>query len=545
MAAEVVDPRSAESYGEVFTHRWVVEVLLDLAGYEPRFSLSELRLVEPSCGSGAFLLPAIERLLRSAGRMRLDRRALAKAIVAWDIQAENVQACRVKVQNLLVDRGYSSTDAKWLAARWVQHGDYLLTDVDVRQKADFVVGNPPYVRLEDVSPQEQAQYRAQWRTMGGRADLYIGFFEKGLRSLKPGGKLAFICADRWMRNQYGASLRSMVTKSYSVDAVWTMHDVDAFESAVAAYPAIVVMSHGEQKSAVVADTDATFDMASAKKLASWASSSDLHATSGRGYNAYRLPHWFPGDEMWPSGSPERLALIERLTDEFEPLHQPDSGTRVGIGVATGADGVFITREPSGVETERLLKLAMVADNRTGHFKWGGQYLVNPWAPDGKLVDLEKFPGMASYFKKHKEQLGKRYIAQSAKKPWYQTIDKVNHALISQPKLLIQDLRTSINPVLDPGGHYPHHNLYYITSTKWDMEVLGGLLLSEVAQAFVEAYCVRMRGNTLRFQAQYLKKIRIPKPEDVAASVRKDLKAAFRARDTAAATKAALLAYGLE
>lgn len=107
------------------------------------------------------------------------------------------------------------------------------------------------------------------------------------------------------------------------------------------------------------------------------------------------------------------------------------------------------------------------------------------------------------------------------------------------------MRTWINPVLDPGGYYPHHNLYFIVSDTWDVEVLGGLMLSRVAQAFIEAYAVRMRGATLRFQAQYLKRIRVPAPASIHPEVAQSLRAAFRARDTDKATAAAVRAYGIE
>jgi hypothetical protein len=87
-----------------------------------------------------------------------------------------------------------------------------------------------------------------------------------------------------------------------------------------------------------------------------------------------------------------------------------------------------------------------------------------------------------------------------------------------------------------------HNLYYLTSKAWDLEVLGGLLLSRVAQLFIEAYCVRMRGGTLRFQAQYLRRIRVPDPDSLPEQVRDQLQQAFRARDRDAATAAAIKAY---
>ena len=47
------------------------------------------------------------------------------------------------------------------------------------------------------------------------------------------------------------------------------------------------------------------------------------------------------------------------------------------------------------------------------------------------------------------------------------------------------MKAFINPVLEPGGYYPHHNLYYVVSDTWEMEVLGGILLSRIAQAFIE------------------------------------------------------------
>ena len=107
------------------------------------------------------------------------------------------------------------------------------------------------------------------------------------------------------------------------------------------------------------------------------------------------------------------------------------------------------------------------------------------------------------------------------------------------------MKATIHPVLEPGGFYPHHNLYYVVSDTWDMDVLGGLLLSRVAQAFIEAYCVRMRGGTLRFQAQYLKRIRVPNPATLDPSTAEALRVAFRERDVAAATRAAAQAYNID
>ncbi len=102
------------------------------------------------------------------------------------------------------------------------------------------------------------------------------------------------------------------------------------------------------------------------------------------------------------------------------------------------------------------------------------------------------------------------------------------------------------PVLDKGEYDPHHNLYRIheDESDWDLEVLGGLLLSDIAELFISTYCVRMRGGTLRFQAQYLRRIRVPKFSSIGADDRDELRAAFRAREVSAATKVALRLYGV-
>ncbi|MFD4814612.1 Eco57I restriction-modification methylase domain-containing protein, partial [Streptomyces sp. NPDC058418] len=128
---------------------------------------------------------------------------------------------REVVEKHLVDDGWNPADAQQVAAAWVEQGDYLLQPEGI-QHADYVVGNPPYIRLEDVPADRMAVYRRACPTMGGRADIYVGFFEVALRCLGPGGQLGFICADRWMRNQYGRRLRQMVTKGFSVDLALVM-----------------------------------------------------------------------------------------------------------------------------------------------------------------------------------------------------------------------------------------------------------------------------------------------------------------------------------
>lgn len=532
-------------HGEVFTRRWVVETILDMVGYTADRDLADLLIVEPACGAGAFLRPIIERLSASChthGRALLDA---AHAVNAGDLLAHNVRLSQDLTTRQLLADGWKSDHVDKVVQSWIRQGDYLLEDREPRS-VDFVVGNPPYIRLEDVPEARMSAYRSACPTMGGRADIYVGFYEVGLRSLKPGGRLGFICADRWMRNQYGRRLRELVTRRYSVELVLTMHDVDAFHEQVSAYPAITIIRNAPQGQAIAADATPAFGPAEAENFRAWAMKPDQTFIRASTYHAARLPHWFPGEDSWPTASPARLAVLEDLSARFPLLADQFTGTRVGIGVATGADEVFITHHGhcADVENDRLLPLAMVRDITSGALDWGGAYLVNPWNAHGALIDLTDYPRLANYFEKHEGILRQRYIANKQPHRWYKTIDKVDHRLTRKPKLLLPDMKLTIHPVLDNGSLYPHHNLYYIVSDVWDLRVLGGLLLSKVAEAFVAAYAVKMRGGTLRFQAQYLRKIRVPNPSEISEKDRVALADAFDRRDTQAATRAALRVYGL-
>jgi len=445
----------------------------------------------------------------------------------------------------LRQHGVSVRDARDLAEGWVSVGDYLLTSPGDR-RADFVLGNPPYIRYDEVPIEALAAYRGLYPTMVGRGDIYVGFIEAGLRQLTDGGILGFVCADRWMRSAYGSELRRLVSAAFGIEAVIEMHDAPAFKDEVSAYPAVVVIRRAPQRSVIIAGANGSAgQLPDGRNLAEAVTALAEDRTDAvRGFAATTVKHWFRGTGPWPSLEPGQLSLLQRLEARFGPLEDELTGTKIGIGVATGADRVFITKDPALAEADRLIPLAMTADTRQGILRWSGHYLVDPWKKSGGLVDLAAYPLLRAHFERSRTDLLGRNVARRMPKDWYRTIDRVHHALITQPKLYFPDMKLTSHPVLDRGETYPHHNLHYLTSRTWDLEVLGGLLLSRIAQLFIEAYCVKMRGGTLRFQAQYLRRIRVPDPEAVPDHVGERLRQAFRSRDAHAATEAAAQAYGI-
>lgn len=532
----------AEPKGIVYTKPWVVNLILDFVGYTSDRDLSRMRAVEPAAGEGAFLIPMAIRLLESARQHGLSIDSLAPALAAYELSELSAQRLASRVVSSLTDLGADAELARRLADHWIRVDDYLLA-APYEEAVDYVIGNPPYIRYDDLSEGALRVYRSLYATMRGRGDIYVGFLEAGLKQLAPGGVCGFICADRWMLNAYGAELRTFVSSHFAVDAIVQMHDAPAFENDVSAYPAVVILRRGCAQPTLVAEAGVDVPVGSANLAQSIRGSAEGPVPTVKGIRAGYVDDWFRGPAPWALTTPKRIALLRELEERFGRLEDDVTGTKVGIGVATGADDIFITKDSELVERDRLLPLALGGDIRTGELRWSGHLLVDPWGPEG-LVDLRDYPRLNQYLERHATQLRRRHVAKDNHHSWYRTIDRVTHSLMYEPKLLFQDMKLRIHPVLDRGHTYPHHNLYWVTSNSWDLEILGGLLLSRVAQFFIESYCVKMRGGTLRFQAQYLRRIRVPNPDLMPETIKAELQAAFAERDEPRATHAALRAYGI-
>jgi hypothetical protein len=228
-----------------------------------------------------------------------------------------------------------------------------------------------------------------------------------------------------------------------------------------------------------------------------------------------------GNEPWIVDATARIDLVRRLEAQFPTLEE--AGCKVGIGVATGADRAFIGKfDELDVEEDRKLPLAMTRDILSGSVAWRGFGVINPFNDRGGLVSLGDHPRLAAYLEARREEIAGRHIAQKLPANWYRTIDRIYPDLVGQPKLLIPDIKGEAQIVFEKGKLYPHHNLYFITAKGWDLRALQAILLSGIARLFIAAYSTKMRGGYLRFQAQYLRRIRVPHWKEVPVSLRSTL-----------------------
>jgi hypothetical protein len=521
--------------GAIFTRREVVDFMLDLAGYTADRPLHRMRLLEPSFGGGEFLLAAASRLL-AAAKLADDVGDLANCIRAVELHGNTYTETRAKAIALLEQAGISSKEARRVMDAWLLHGDFLLSDLPGR--FDFVVGNPPYVRQELIPAPLLAEYRRRYASLYDRADLYVPFIERSLDLLADGGQFAFICADRWTKNKYGGPLRAMVAKEFHLKAYVDMADTPAFNADVIAYPAITLIERAAPGSTLVAKQPGLVATELAKLASTLRAGRPCHEGAVSVVEQAGI-----GQEPWVLSSSGKRGLLRRLEALFPTLEE--AGCKVGIGVATGADKAFIAAmEELDVEPSRKLPLVTTKDIASGEVCWRGQGVINPFEDDGKLVDLAKFPKLRAHLERHREAIAGRHVAQKSPANWYRTIDRITPSLAARPKLLIPDIKGSAHVVFEGGELYPHHNLYFVVSEEWDLRALQGVLLSNVARQFVAAYSTAMRGGFLRFQAQYLRRIRLPKWSSVPEAMRSRLAQAATTLNLLECDQAACELYGL-
>jgi hypothetical protein len=524
-----------EERGAIYTRPEIAEFLLDLAGYLPERPLYRRRLLEPSFGGGDVLLAAVRRLLAV---VQSDRYTgdLAHCIRAVELHRSTFDATALRLQSLLHEFGFTPAECTRLTQAWLVCADFLL--VPLSAEFDVVVGNPPYVRQERIPPALLAQYRQRYATLYDRADLYVPFMERSLDLLVPGGQVAFICANRWTKNQYGGPLRAKVANGFHLRAYVDMVGTAAFDSDVMAYPAITLIEKAPPGPTWMA-TQPSIDSATLTLLAHALREGLLRPELG----VSRVDKVGGGGAPWVLGPADQRALLRRLEERFPTLEE--TGCKVGIGVATGADKVFIgAMEDLDVESSRKLPLVTTKDIASGVVRWRGLGVINPFENNGQLVDLDQYPKLRTHLDRHRETVAKRHVAQKSPAHWYRTIDRITPSLAMRPKLLIPDIKGSAHVVFEEGWLYPHHNLYFVVSEEWELRALQAVLLSCVTRQFISAYSTVMHGGFLRYQAQYLRRIRLPRWSAVPESLRMQLAHAAMALDLPACDQAACELYGL-
>ena len=143
----------------------------------------------------------VERLIESCNRHGRPLSTVSEALQAFDLLSVNAELAQKAVTTALNDAGVDNDEARAIAGRTVHCADFLLRRQD-NLAADFVVGNPPYIRLEDVPAARGRAYRRACPTMSGRSDIFVGFIETGLKFKSPSPTTESFLESRPLRRRF-------------------------------------------------------------------------------------------------------------------------------------------------------------------------------------------------------------------------------------------------------------------------------------------------------------------------------------------------------
>ena len=218
---------------QIFTPYWVVDLILDKIGYIGK-NIRKKHIIDNSCGDGAFLCRIVNRYVDYCCSIGVSYEEIAEEIATYihgiEIDEDLLYKCIEKLRLYEHDKIREMLKHQHLHSRvHLVLGDALQID-DFDNKMDFVVGNPPYCKVHDLKEKYDIVKQYSF-TQEGMTDLYLAFFEKGLKMLKSNGVLAYITPNSWMTSKAGREFRNYLYNTKSLDYILQFGSEKVFSNA--------------------------------------------------------------------------------------------------------------------------------------------------------------------------------------------------------------------------------------------------------------------------------------------------------------------------
>ncbi len=511
------------------TPAWTKQEKLAWADY--RFQLKLLRVVDPACGSGVFLVTAFDFLraeydrvnkklrdLRGEGDVLgdiedVDREVLSQNLYGVDVNEESVEITKLSLWIKTARRGkvLDSLD------HTVRIGDSLIEDSNFAylkhgfewRKAfpevfasggfDVVIGNPPYVRMELIKAMKP-YLETRFDVVSDRADLYCYFYERGLRLLKPGGRLGFISSSTFFKTGSGGPLRKYLLKQASIETVTDFGDLQIF-AGVTTYPAILTM----RKAAAVPDHVIEFLKLDKVPIDNFSTVFDAGA---RPYPQAKL-----GAGSWELENPALRALREKIVAGKRTLKEVYGSPLYGI--KTGLNEAFIvdraTRDRLILEDPKSTDLLKPFLEGKDLKRWRAEprdlWII--YIPKN-VIDIEVYPAIKAHLLPFKGSLEDR----ATKQEWFE-LQQAQAAYVpafEAEKLVYVDIADQSGFSLDTGTHYLANTAYFIPKAD---EFILALANSNTSWFALAGFAAILRGGFIRLFNQNVEMLPIPKTDDVA------------------------------
>lgn len=418
-------PEVRKAGGVYYTPTYIVDYIVKetvgklLEGKTPK-EAAEIKILDPACGSGSFLIGAYQYLLdwhrewyvqdgpekhkkelyeASKGEWRLTtkvrKQILLNSVYGVDIDPQAVEVTKlslllkvlegetgealqyafqsfheralpdlgenVKCGNSLVEPGLellSNIDASSDAGLpFAWSSEFPLAMNRTRPGFDAVIGNPPYVRQEALK-RLKGYFEQAYESFAPGADLLVYFFERGIRLLRSGGRLGFIASSSFLRAGYGQHLRSLLSRKAHLESILDFGGYPVFDGAKDTYVCIPVftISSGTLNRQPVRAA-----------IVDSGPRGDLARTAG--VDGFLLDRARLGDDAWPIRRPAEFEAFDRIRGQSLPLLEVLKG-KLYYGLKTGLNRAFVVPNALGAELVRENSIARALV----HSWFGGEHI---------------------------------------------------------------------------------------------------------------------------------------------------------------------------
>jgi hypothetical protein len=602
--------------GVYYTPEWVVQRIVDEV-FEPLFAswkaaagwpetgeppaeaalaywrrLTKIRLIDPACGSGAFLIVALRHLeaefraaadsAHRAGALRQaeipDDAAITDMILANNLFGVDINPASVEITQLSlwlhtaranrplsglgenIRCGNSLVDERFYNKR-------RLDDAEERDRIntfewegefspgsfDAVIGNPPYVKLQNFKKVHADM--ADWLVSGssgeapyvstctGNFDLYLPFIEKGLSLLNEGGRMGYIAPNLWPTLEYGEGLRGLVHAGRHLEKWLDFRSFQVFEEATI-YTAIQIFSRApaeEIRLAFAPDGDIS--------RADW---TDENHSVAYGDISARTP--------WLIAPRPVRSMIERLGKTGSRLDAPENTSAIFQGLITSADHIYHlkrkgrnsythrVRQGTGwrevavkIEDDIMKPLVSGAEAKRFIEPATGTYLLFPYLVEKGSARLlapgemqKQFPRAWAYLKSFEKDLRSRESNKFDDDQWYRFGRHQNINKQEVTKLLVPRLVANLGCFADERGIYYCDNVDVggvVPARKEEVWWLAGILNAPTTNTIFSWLSKPFRGDYKSANRQFIAPLPIPKADRAGRSALSALAKGMQERQT--------------
>ncbi|MHB9048165.1 MAG: Eco57I restriction-modification methylase domain-containing protein [Pirellulales bacterium] len=504
--------------------------------------LAGVRLLDPACGSGAFLIEAFDQLHAAnqasndrLGELRghrtlfdLDKRILENNLYGVDLNDEAIEICRLSLWIKTAERGKALTSLD----HTIRVGNSIVADPAVHERAfdwrvafpevfakggfDVVVANPPYVRqelLSAIKPYLQSAYRAYH----GMADLYVYFYELGLGLLKPGGLLSYVVTNKWMKSGYAEPLRRFFQESAWIESVVDFGHAKQIFVEADVFPSIIV---ARRPTEAQKPTTARLCSIPREQLRIDDLSRQIES------EGVELPLAQLGADAWQLEPPGVSRLLAKIKAGRASLAEY-VGTKPFVGIKTAYNEAFlidtetrdrlVAADPTCAEVIKPYVRGQDVDRWVSD--WGGLWMIVlkssgdhawPWSEAGDSAEdvfRRSYPSIYARCKPMEDALRKR---QDKGRHWWELRSCAYWGEVEKPKIVYQEIQFHPGYALDTAGQYGNNKTFFIASAD---PYLLAVLNSPLAWWHNWRYLPHMKDEALSPVAFLMESLPIARPSD--------------------------------